>query len=232
MYIVHEQFTPKNIKYGFFPKQITISKELKNEELELLKRSFDAEMVNIVTQKHTNKVVVIDECPNNCIADGQITSKKNLALAVLTADCVPILLADEEAKLVATIHAGWRGAKANIMKEAVEQMQNLGAKSITAILGPCIRQKDYEVDSNFYYEFLNDDQENKKFFMLGARDNHYLFNLPEYVKQKLSELKIKQILDIERNTYDDEENFFSFRRTTHNPESPMGSIVSVIMLLP
>lgn len=232
MFITHEQYKPKNIRYGFFTKEVTTSKALTTEELKLLGDHFGSSSVAIVNQKHTDKVILVEDYNDRQIADGQVTNHNNIALGVLTADCVPILFADEIAGVVGTVHAGWRGAKANIMAVAINKMRALGAENITAIIGPCIKQRSYEVDREFYNNFIEDSDSYDKFFVLSSNENKYMFDLPSYVKDKLSALNVKQILDIDRNTYEEEENFFSFRRTTHNPESPMGNLVSVIMLLP
>jgi YfiH family protein len=166
------------------------------------------------------------------VADGQVTNKDNIALAVLTADCVPILLVDEENRVIASVHAGWRGARADIIKESIIRMQELGAdaSNINAIIGPCIKQKNYEVDNEFYLNFIQESESYKEFFIPSKINNHYMFDLTSYVKLKLENLNIKNIFDIERDTYEDKENFFSFRRTTHDSTSPMGSLVSLIML--
>ena len=231
MFITHEQYKPKNIRYGFFTKEVTTSKALTAEELKLLGDEFGSDSVAIVTQKHTDKVILVKDYDDHQIADGQVTNKSNIALGVLTADCVPILFADEIAGVVATVHAGWRGAKTDIMARAVEKMRALGANNITAIIGPCIKQRSYEVDKMLYEDFIQESATCRKFFIPASESDRYMFDLPGYVKSKLAALNIKQILDIDRNTYEEEENFFSFRRTTHNPESPMGNLVSVIMLL-
>lgn len=233
MLITHKQFQPKNIRYGFFTREVSLSKGYDKDQPKAIATNFcGAENLAIVEQKHTNTVMVIKNYEDsNCIADGQVTNKSNLALAVLTADCVPILLADENAGIVATIHSGWRGARASIMNNAVEKMQELGAKDITAIIGPCIKQRSYEVDQNFYEDFISESIEHKNLFIPSIKENHYMFDLPGYVKRKLAALEIKQILDIDRNTYEEEDNFFSFRRTTHHPESKMGSLISFIMLI-
>ncbi len=238
MFITHNQFKPKNIRYGFFTKNIPNSNhrylphyEGHQQSTKSVAEIFGCEDIAFVKQEHTDKVIIVDNYSSYCVADGQITNKPNIALAVLTADCVPILLADEKAGIVSSVHAGWRGAKSNIMKNAVEQMQALGAKNITAIIGPCIKQHCYEFGGDLYQEFLLESQDNQQFFIPSTKQDHYMFDLPSFVRHKLTSLNIEQILDIERNTYDDEENFFSFRRTTHNPESPMGNIISVIMLV-
>lgn len=237
MFITHDLFKPKNIKYAFFTKNVPgshryfqnyVGHELNNIEIA---KQFGCEKIALVDQKHTNKVIFVDNYDSYCVADGQVTNKTGIALAAVTADCVPILLADENAKVIASVHAGWRGSKDNIMKEAVNKMQSLGAKNISAIIGPCIRQKSYEVSEEFYKNFILESDVYKNFFIPSVNVSHYMFDLPGYVKFKLSNLGVKDIFDIERDTYEEEENFFSFRKTTHNPSIPMGNLVSVIMII-
>ncbi len=240
MLITHDAYRPKNIRYGFLTKDIPGSTHRYSERYEghehevnnkLAASIFGSEVIAIVEQRHTNNVIITNDYNSYCVADAQVTNKPNIALGVQTADCVPILLADEEAAVIASVHAGWRGARSDIIVKGVDKMRGLGAKKITAIIGPCIRQHTYEVDSLFYENFAQESESYKKFFIPSERPNHYMFDLPAYVKNKLTNAGVERILDIEQNTYEDEENFFSFRRTTHNPASQMGSLLSVIMII-
>ena len=231
MFITHEAFCPKNIRYGFFTKAVPGFKTSREKDLLTVAEHFGSEKIAVVDQKHTNNVIIVNDYNSSCIADGQVTNKQGIALGVLTADCVPILLADEKAGVIATVHAGWRGARANIMQNAIDQMKSLGAKNITAIIGPCIKQHSYEVGTELYQDFISESEGYKKFFILSVRQKHYMFDLPGYVKDRLRTSGISNILDIERNTYEEEESFFSFRRSAHNPNSPMGNLISVIMLI-
>jgi polyphenol oxidase len=238
MLITHQNFSPKNIRYAFFNKDIPGSSHSYNHNHnDYLKNNiiaanlFGSDKLAIVDQKHTNKVIISNDYNNYSIADGQITNKKNIALAVKTADCVPILLADEENSIIGALHSGWRGARNDIIAEGIKKMQGIGAQKINALIGPCIHQHSYEVDNSFYKDFLNETSDNKKYFICGKKDNYFMFDLPSYVKDKLEKAKIHKIFDINRNTYDDEANFFSFRRYTHNPSSDQGSLISVIMLV-
>ena len=239
MFITHEKYSPKKIKYGFFTKNVPVNSHryLRHydgyeDNNKKLSKIFGCEKLSVVEQKHTNKVIITNDYNSYCVADGQVTNKNNIALAVLTADCVPILLADEENRVISSVHAGWRGARSDIIKEAILKMKELGANisNINAVVGPCIKQNNYEVDNDFFLNFIQESVSYKKFFTPSEKNNHHMFDLPSYVKLKLENLNIKNILDIERDTYEDEESFFSFRRTTHNPSSSMGNLVSVIML--
>ena len=83
-------------------------------------------------------------------ADGLVTAEKNLPLLCFTADCVPALLCDAEAGVIAAVHCGWRGSVGDILKNAVEAMCALGAKpaSICAALGPAIGKCCFETDDD------------------------------------------------------------------------------------
>lgn len=240
MFITHEKYIPKKIKYAFFTKNIPVSShrylhhhEGHEENNEKLSNIFGCKKISLVDQKHTNKVIITNDYNSYCIADGQVTNKENIALAVLTADCVPILLADEENRVISSVHAGWRGARSDIIKEAILRMQKSGANisNINAIIGPCIKQNNYEINNDFYLNFMQESESYKEFFIPSKKADHHMFDLTSYVKMKLRKLNIKNIFDIDRDTYSDEENFFSFRRTTHNPNSVMGYLVSIIMLI-
>lgn len=230
MFITHKDYNPKNIRYAFFTKKAPTYKETRKQDLCNIAKIFKSEAITIVNQKHTNDVIFVKNYKNCPIADGQITTKSGIALGVLTADCVPILLADDENKIIGTIHAGWRGARSNIIQIGIKKMYALGAKKITAIIGPCIKQKNYEFSNDLYQDFISESLEYEKFFIPSTKENHHMFDLPGYVKLKLHQANVNFILDTERNTYEEEENFFSYRRFTHNPKSEMGNMVSVIML--
>ncbi|HXW85099.1 MAG TPA: peptidoglycan editing factor PgeF [Candidatus Binataceae bacterium] len=91
-------------------------------------------------------------------ADGMVTSERNLGLAVMTADCVPILLADARNGVVGALHAGWRGTIGGIAQQGVAAMKRLGAapESTRAALGPSIGQCCFEVDRELANRFASE----------------------------------------------------------------------------
>jgi hypothetical protein len=96
-------------------------------------------------QVHGSRVAVVD-APGGCAGeegDALVTSCAGTALAVFTADCAPVALASPEG-VVGVVHAGWRGLEAGVIEAAVESMRRLGATTIDAALGPCIRPGCYE----------------------------------------------------------------------------------------
>ena len=114
-------------------------------------------------------------------ADALVTATPGAGLAILTADCQPVLLADTQAGVIGAAHAGWRGARDGILHATVAAMENLGAKAdnIHAVIGPSISQKAYEVGPEFFEEFLDEDPENARYFAGGSGDRLH-FDLPAY----------------------------------------------------
>lgn len=169
-------------------------------------------------------------------ADGFYTDKKGLFLAVMTADCVPVLFYSQDGAWIGAAHAGWKGAKANILANLYEKMSKQ-ASDISAIIGPCIHQKSYEVDRGFYDNFLVEDSQNEVCFVESSNENHFMFDLPAYVDKKLSLLGIENIHKINEDTYstklgDGRHKYPSYRRHTHNTENYPQSIVTGIMIKP
>ena len=112
----------------------------------------------LLNQIHSNKFYYLDKKskPNlkKFIGDALVTNKSNTPIGVLTADCAPILIFDKKNKTIAAIHAGWKGAYKGIIKKVINFMIKKGSstKDITAVIGPCISLKNYEV--NFHYIYL------------------------------------------------------------------------------
>jgi len=224
LYKTHKDFCPNGIKYAFFNKMIPFASKIKfpeetnDETKNIIKSIFACKKLCFVDQKHTNKVILADMQENFVIADAMVCNSPKIALAILTADCVPILFADEDKKIIGAAHSGWRGARDNIISNVIKKMKELGATKISACIGPCIKQENYEVDQIFYEDFISENKSFKKFFKIAKRKNYYLFDITAYVKEKLRLANITQIFDLELDTYSDEENYFSFRRYTHYPE--------------
>jgi len=108
-----------------------------------------ADRVVWMNQVHGDRVEVVDEPRDAAVdnTDALVTSTPRLALAVVTADCVPVLLADARAGVAAAVHAGRVGAQRGVVAHAVETMLRLGAQAgdISALLGPAVSGRNYEV---------------------------------------------------------------------------------------
>jgi len=186
-------------------------------------------------QIHSTTVVPINEpwpFSNAPDADGIVTNKRGLVLAVLTADCVPVLLADSKTGVIGAAHAGWRGALGGVLENALRVMEESGAyrENIVAALGPCIAQASYEVDEAFSLPFLRKRPENAHFFKPFIKNGKYLFDLPAYVAEQLRLLGVGKISVCSEDTYTNPERFFSHRYSTHRNETQKGNLISAIIL--
>ena len=117
--------------------------------------SLQADRMSFVSQVHGTDVAVIDETSLTgppATADAQVTGSADLALAVLVADCVPVVLADPDAGVVGVAHAGRKGMAAGVVAETLTAMRAQGAESIRAAIGPSICPRCYEVPAQLRQE--------------------------------------------------------------------------------
>ncbi|MDP9126892.1 MAG: peptidoglycan editing factor PgeF [Pseudomonadota bacterium] len=165
-------------------------------------------------------------------ADAMVTREPGIGLGILTADCVPLLLADSENGIIGAAHAGWRGALGGVIENTIEAMEALGAsrRSTLAALGPCIAQESYEVGPAFPAPFLTQSPHNSRFFRSARRRGHYMFNLPGYVQARLNALGVASVAPSPADTLADEAHFFSYRRACLAGQERAGNLISVIAL--
>ena len=166
----------KNVSHCFFSKKNGFSKGIykslncgkgskdskKNINNNLIlvsnKMSVSKNKLILMHQTHSNKVVEIkkNNYKKKVKADAMITKMKGIALGVVTADCVPIILYDVKNQIIGCIHAGWRGALSDIIKNTINKIKKLNPNNkIYACVGPCIGQKSYEVDLDFFKKFIS-----------------------------------------------------------------------------
>lgn len=170
-------------------------------------------------------------------ADAMVTDRPGLALGVLTADCAPVLFAaqrDDGAVVIGAAHAGWGGALKGVLENAIEAMQALGADlgRIRAVIGPCIGPESYEVSEDFRAPFMDQEAANSVFFKPAARPGHLMFDLPGYCAYRLSLQGVGHVAVRAVDTFFNEEDFFSYRRSTHRREPDYGRQISAIMIAP
>ena len=164
-------------------------------------------------------------------ADGMVSATPGVALAVLTADCEPVLFADVEARVIGAAHAGWKGALEGVLEATVEAMAGLGARRerIAAVIGPTISRAAYEVEPEFVARFLADDRDNARYFAQGEGDRS-MFDLPGYGLKRLAAAGVTRAEWTGHCTYSDPARFYSYRRSVHRMEADYGRLISVIRL--
>lgn len=185
-----------------------------------------------VHQIHSADVVTVTAAnADKPRADALVTATKGIALSVLTADCQPVLFADKDAGVIGAAHAGWQGALSGILENTVDAMVKLGAtrENITAVIGPSISQRAYEVGPDFAERFIDEDHANARFFANGIGDKMQ-FDLPAYGLARLRAAGIKDAAWTRHCTYAHPDRFYSYRRTCHHKEADYGRLIAAIRL--
>ena len=207
---------------------------LKNLETVSNKIKAKSKKIILLNQVHSNKFQYISKNSkinnNKFKGDALITNKRNLPIAVLTADCAPILIHDNDKGMIAAIHAGWKGAYKGIVKKVIKFMIKKGCspKNITAAIGPCILSNNYEVGKDFIKKFIKKDKKNIIFFK-KIKNKDY-FSLNKYIHFQLKSLNIKKIDIINKDTFNAKNNFFSARRSISRNENDYGRNISIIVI--
>ena len=164
--------------------------------------------------------------------DAVVTTTPGLVCGALSADCAPVLFADPKARVIGAAHAGWKGARYGVLEATLEAMEKLGAlrDRISAAIGPCISQANYEVGFDFRDRFLEEGLRQRRFFVPSDKEGHYRFDLPGYAAHRLAAAGLTSVENLGICTYPPENGFFSFRRTTHAQEADYGRQISAIVL--
>jgi YfiH family protein len=186
-------------------------------------------------QKHSAEAVIADKPWRDAKqpeADAMVTATPGIAIGVLTADCAPVLLCDDAARVIGATHAGWRGALSGIVEATIAAMVKLGAKPerIHAAIGPAISQKAYEVGTDFKDQFMAEEPASEAFFIIDEGSGEPHFDLAGYVAERLARAGIGSIDDLGLCTYCDETRLFSYRRSQHHGEDDYGRQISAIVL--
>jgi len=163
--------------------------------------------------------------------DAMVSATPGLAIGIMTADCGPVLFHDDENRVIGAAHAGWKGATGGILENTIAAMEKIGAdrEKITAVLGPTISQKHYEVGPEFVENLLSLNPANDQYLRPSENAGHAMFDLPAYIVKRLQSHGVKASWT-GHCTYSDEANFFSYRRKTHRCEADYGRQVSVIKI--
>ena len=188
--------------------------------------------LKLMYQTHSSKILKINHKnfeKKKFKSDGVTSDLKGVALGVLTADCVPILMYDKINKKICVLHAGWKGIFRGIIEKGIKKFSKKNLNSLIVAIGPCIGKKSYEVDKLLKLKFLRQSKYYKKFFK-ASKKGKFLFDLRSIVNYKLKKVGVKEIDNINLDTFKDSKNFFSHRRSKQLKEPDYGRCLSVITL--
>ncbi len=175
-------------------------------------------------QTHSNRVYLADE--NNTPskqADAIITHQVDTVCAILTADCLPLLICDRQGKEIAAIHAGWRGLANGVIENTLQQLRSR-SEDLLVWLGPAIGATVYEVGAEVRETFCRLSADNEQAFQTVDKD-HYLADLYQLARLTLQRQQIHTIYGGNYCTYSDAKRFYSYRR-----DGQTGRMVSLIWI--
>ena len=187
-----------------------------------------------LTQTHSTKIVTLNSPPSpdeRPEADGLVTATPNIALAILTADCAPILFADNKAPIIGACHAGWKGAVDGILENTIVAMEALGANrnNIIAAIGPTISGANYEIGSKRANDIIQSNSRAARFIFIPENREREHFDLPGFAASELQQLDLASVEISAQCTYACPDKYFSHRYYTHH-KGKQGRQISIISL--
>ncbi len=174
-------------------------------------------------QVHGDQVFIADKVADGIEADAAHTRSTAIACAVLTADCLPLLVCDRAGTQVAAIHAGWRGLKLGVIERTIAAMDEQPS-ALLVYFGPAIGPQRYEVGDDVRTAFIAFDGHAASAFE-AKLNGKWLANLYELARQRLDKLGIKKIFGGDYCTAEDAARFYSYRR-----DGATGRMASLIWL--
>jgi len=176
-----------------------------------------------LTQTHSTSAVSLDSPNPDLNADASYTTKPNIVCAVLTADCLPLLLCNKQGTEVAAIHAGWQGLQAGVIEATLDKINTPG-QDLLVWLGPAIGPAAFQVKDDVHESFLAKDHGADLAFQKYNNDT-WLGNMYLLAKRRLHARGVTNIYGGEFCTYNDPKRFYSFRRD--GVTGRMGSIIYI-----
>lgn len=165
-----------------------------------------------LSQVHGRDVAKIgaNTSPTPSRADAAVTREANVVLAVRVADCMPVLLADRDASVVAAAHAGWRGLAAGVLENTLSAMECDPAR-IVAWLGPAIGRGAFEVGADVRDAFVDRDPGAHRAFVAKS-PGKWLCDLEALARMRLAHAGVRSVAGGGLCTHSDRARFFSYRR--------------------
>jgi len=230
----HPNITNKNLfdiqsSYGNFNLGLHVNddeQQVNHNRCYIEQYLLQGKKIQWLNQVHGNDVAFIEQVSSEPLtADACITENKDIALAIMTADCLPILLASHNGEKIAAIHGGWRSLAANIIEITIKKMA-LNTTDIQVWLGPCIGDSAFEVGSEVKAAFVNINPQYSSAFKIKNHDK-YLASLHTLAKIQLMNLGVTAIYSLAECSYSLPQKYYSYRR-----RSVTGRMASIIAHMP
>lgn len=163
-----------------------------------------------LNQTHTNRCVIVESDKVDRHADAAVTRQRQFPLAIMTADCLPIVLCNKQGDEIAAIHAGWRGLASGIIENTLDCMQSL-PENCLAWIGPSICEACYETGTEVLQEFSKKYSFAERAFHFHNERLHA--NLPKLAELVLQSLGVTYVYPSMACTFESSEQFYSYRRS-------------------
>lgn len=185
-----------------------------------------ADRIQWLDQQHTRVVLELDAVGSHTpVADASFTTSNNIACGVMTADCLPLLVCNRQGTFAAAIHAGWRGLAKGIIEHTVRQ-SGQSPEDLLVWLGPSISQTHFEVGEEVKAAFLD----YSSAFVKSNEQGKFRACLHTIAVQKLQRLGVRQLFRHGSCTYAENQQFYSYRRATHQGHANTGRMLSYILV--
>jgi YfiH family protein len=165
-----------------------------------------------LAQVHGTRVAEVSASRETIEADAAISMQRGAVCAIMTADCLPVLLCDTAGRVVGAAHAGWRGLVEGVVENTVNAMRRAGASEITAWLGPAIGPQAFEVGSEVRDAFVSRQPQADSAFISTAVQGKYLADIYALARLRLRALNIDKVFGGGFCTLADSGRFYSYRR--------------------
>jgi len=195
-----------------FTEDYFYKNNISSEKSQILKvfTEFEDIPIQYMNQVHGNNLETIFSHSSLPIdeTDSLFSSTSNIALGVLTADCLPIALSKNDGSEFAMLHAGWKGLLSGVIESTLTSFTK-GCSDVSAWIGPSISQKNYEVGNDLYESFIDKDDGSESNFIEKGYDK-WLFSLHGEAKRILGKYDIN--VDVSSECTFESESLFSYRR--------------------
>lgn len=188
---------------GDAPQAVAQNRVLIQQQLNLPKQP------RWLNQSHS--ITAIDAANLECEGDASYSRNRGMVCAVMTADCLPLLVCNLDGTEVAAIHAGWRGLYAGVIEATIAKL-NTRPEELMVWLGVAIGPEQFEVGAEVRQQFIVEDGRSEKAFRPSSREGHWFADIYRLARIRLKRLGISAIYGGELCTYSDSERFFSYRR--------------------
>ncbi len=230
---MHTLIEPPNLAVfnlrAFFTTKLSVDEKRNVKDVLSEKFNIPMDSIYMPIQKHTDAVQVLDSNSEPVIADAVVTARRNCLLGIAVADCVPVLLYDNQQRVAGAVHAGWRGTAANILPKTIRTMrERYGCipANIMVSIGPSIRQCSYEVDEEVKTEVQN--ATGKGDYILREKDRYFIDISSANKMQALNEgISAGNIWQSEECTYCNPERFFSYRFSRGTSPGRQGGFIGM-----